>query len=132
MCQDFDRTAMIERLEMVAAIAPEHYLAFASRAVVFYLRKQYSKALAEVDQALTLEPDEWDACFWKSMICAALKRDDDAVAALDQALANGLPPVLLAPLHWLEHPRPDFYRKHAIPVLVRNDQPLIQPREMIS
>ncbi len=132
MCQEFDRTAMIGRLEIVSAAAPEHYLALVSKSVIFYLRKSYRKALAELEQAIPLEPDEWDACFWKGMACAALQHDTGAVAALDQALTNGLPPVLLAPLHWLEQSRPDFYRKHAIPMLVHNDQPLIQPREMIS
>lgn len=39
--------------------------------------------------------------------------------AVEKALEVGLPPVLLTPLYWLEKDFPDFYEKHAAPLLAR-------------
>jgi len=54
------------------------------------------------------------------MICILLKRDSDAVQALDQALLLHMPPALLAPLHQLKPHRPDFYIEYALPLLNRH------------
>jgi tetratricopeptide (TPR) repeat protein len=121
MCQETSKTTIIELLETMAAIDPQHYLAQTCKAVILYLNKNYRKALTELEHVISMEPNEWDAYFWKAMACASLKQDNDAVASLEQAMANGFPPALLASTQWLEQSRPDFYKKHVIPILVHND-----------
>ena len=42
-----------------------------------------------------------------------------AIEAINTALAVGLPPLLLAPLYWLENDRPNFFSEYAAPLLLR-------------
>jgi tetratricopeptide (TPR) repeat protein len=77
--------------------------------------------LAEIEAAISLEPREWDAYFWKGMICAYLGRNSAAIEAIEKALELDLPPVLLTPLYWLQRDRPDFFREYAEPLLKRYD-----------
>ncbi len=53
------------------------------------------------------------------MIYASLKRDGQAIAAIQKSLESGLSPVLLAPLRWLEQIRPEFYENYAKALLAR-------------
>ena len=55
------------------------------------------------------------------MIYASLKRDGQAIAAIQKSLESGLSPVLLAPLRWFEQDRPEFYEQYVVPLLVRYD-----------
>jgi hypothetical protein len=59
--------------------------------------------------------------FWHGVTEVYLGRDDAARTAVDQALALGLPPILLSPLRWLEQDRPEAYRAWAAPLLARYD-----------
>ena len=108
-----------EKLEAIAASNPEHYAAYACRGVALGLSNKLQEGLAMLEQAISLEPEEYDAYFWKGMICAYMDGDQNltAVEALKKALAIGLPTVLLAPLHWLERDRPDFYKDCVIALL---------------
>ncbi len=107
------------RLETIAAVNPHQYAAYVCRAVALALRERFEEALVELDQAILLDPRKGEAPFWKCLTCAFLKRDDDAMAALAQAMAAEmpLPEVLLAPLRWLEQKRSGFYKKHIVPAL---------------
>ncbi len=55
--------------------------------------------------------------FWQGMILLSVGREDEALAALAQAL--DLAPILLTPLHWLQQDRPDVYARVIIPLLAR-------------
>jgi hypothetical protein len=77
--------------------------------------------LAELEQAISLDAEGWDAYFWKGMLCAYFYpgRNLAATEALGKALEMGLPPVLLTPLYWLEKDKPNFFKKYAAPLLAR-------------
>ncbi len=128
MCQERHDTIPPERLEAIAAIDPRHATAHVCQGVAWWLRGHLEEAMAELEQATLLDPNQWDPdpyfqqwdpYFWKGMICASLRRDEEAIAAIEKSLELGLPPVLLAPLRWLEPERPDFYEKFVIPLLAR-------------
>lgn len=53
------------------------------------------------------------------MISAYLEQDEEAISAIEKALDLELPPMLLAPLHWFEQERPEFYGKYIIPLLAK-------------
>ncbi len=91
------------------------------KGVGLFLHERLEEALAELDQALLLDASKGHAYFWKSLVCALLGRDKEAVVALERAktVEHPLPEVLFAPLHWLEQRRPDFYSNYAEPLLAR-------------
>jgi hypothetical protein len=55
------------------------------------------------------------------MAYASLMQDEAAIAAVEQSLELELPPILLTPLRWFEHDRPDFYQKYVVPLMARYD-----------
>ena len=107
------------RLEEIAAANPEDYVAYVCRGVALSLRSKLKKGLAEVERAILLNPEGWDAYFWKGMLCAYLGRSLTAMEAFEKALEVDLPPLLLTPLYWLEKDRPNFFSKYAAPLLAR-------------
>jgi tetratricopeptide (TPR) repeat protein len=119
LCQKRLDAEIIKSLETIAVAHPNLYIGYIYRGVVPWQQKHYEVALRELERAIQLEPERWDAYFWKGMACASLGNDADAIAAIEKALALELPPVLLAPLHWLAEERPDFYEKQAVPLLAR-------------
>lgn len=119
MIDEEPTSGMAQRLESLAAIDPQSYLAYVCRGVAWYLQKRFEQSLTELKQAITLGPEEWDAYFWKGMVCAALKRDEDAKSAVEKSLEVDLPPVLLAPLRWFEQDRSDFYEQYVVLLLAR-------------
>jgi tetratricopeptide (TPR) repeat protein len=110
---------MTQRLESLAAIDPQNYIAFVCRGVAWYLQKSFERSLAELEQAIALEPEEWDAHFWKGMVCATLRRDEDTKTSVEKSLEVDMLPVLLTPLRWFEQDRPDFYEHFVVPLLGR-------------
>jgi tetratricopeptide (TPR) repeat protein len=119
MSQEGVAADMAERLEEFVAIDQQSYLANVCRGTALWLRKSLEQALRELEQAISLEPEMWDAHFWKGMTSASLEHDEDAMKAIEKALEVGLPPVLLTPLSWFEHSRPEFYEKYVVPLLNR-------------
>jgi tetratricopeptide (TPR) repeat protein len=107
------------RLEMIAASNPHCYEARICQGVALGLRGNVKEGLGEVDRAISLEPQKWDAYFWQGMLCAYFYKERHrlAIEAIDKSLEVGLPPVLLAPLHWLEEDRPIFFEWYAISLL---------------
>ena len=111
------------RLEKISASSTASALVSACQGVALLLRQNYEQALNVLEQALAQQqvqaqnPYAWSFPFWKGIACAYLRRDDEAIDALKQALVLGLPLVLLAPLHWLEADRPDFYQKYTQPMI---------------
>jgi tetratricopeptide (TPR) repeat protein len=116
MCLARPDEAMATRLEALAEIKPEDYIAYVCRGVALWIRGDYEGALMELERAIALELKE-DAYFWKGIVCAFMGRDEEAAAALKQALDWGVPALLLAPLHWLKEDRADFYEDYVVPLL---------------
>ncbi len=121
MCLDRPAPVTAEWLETIAAIDPRLDSAYGCRGTAKYLSKRFEEALAELEQAILLEPERWNAYFWKGMTYASLGSDEDAIAAIQKALELKLPPVLLIPLRWFEQDRPDFYQKYVVPLMARFD-----------
>ena len=117
LCLPHPDPARAERLEALAAKYPTHHLASVCRAVAYWLQENFEAAWRELQQAPPPEPNDEACSFWRGLICISLERDDEALAAL--ACALHLPPVLLTPLHWIQHQRPDFYSKEVVPLLAR-------------
>ena len=113
MCLARPDEAMAQRLEALAEIDPKDYIAYVCRGVALWIRGDFEGALAELERAIPLELDE-DAYFWKGMACASLGRDEEAAAALKQALDWGVPRLLQAPLDWLREDRPEFYERYVV------------------
>ncbi len=106
-------------LDKIASANPQDADAYVCRGAALWLRGNFEQSLIELEQAILLEPDGWDKYFWAGMACAFLGRDQEAIGALEHSLASGLPPVLLAPLRWLEQDKPEFYENHAKALLAR-------------
>lgn len=121
LCQGVPDPETPARLEAIAAMNPQQYAGHVCRGMALLLRERLEEALAQLDQALLLDAGKGHAHFWKSLACAFLGRDEEAVAAIVRAKAAELPlpEVLFAPLSWLEQKRADFYRRYVEPVLAR-------------
>jgi len=114
-------TEMAKCLEEIAAIDPQRYVARVCKGVALGLRGKLKEGLAELEKAISLEPESWDAYFWKGMLCAYFYpgRNLATTEAMEKALKVDLPPVLLTPLYWLEKDEPDFFKEYAAPLLER-------------
>lgn len=120
MCQKSINPEMAERLRVMAETNQQQPISYICWGVVLWFGKDYAGALVELEQAISLDPLGWDAYFWRGIAHASLSQNEDAIAAIKKSLELGLPPMLLAPLRWLEHGRPDFYIKYVIPLLARS------------
>jgi hypothetical protein len=110
-----------EILEAIATINSSNYIAYVCRSVALGLCGKVKEGLREVEKAILLSLQDWDAYFWKGMLHAyyyqGKSQDKEAMAAIERSLNLGLPPILLTPLFWLEKERPDFFKKHIRPLL---------------
>jgi len=108
-----------EQLEKIASIDPQSYLAYVCKGVASGLRGRLKEGLAELEQALVLDPDQWDPPFWKGMLSAYYysAHPERASEAIEKALELDMPPILLTPLYWLQKDRPDFFTWYAQPLL---------------
>ena len=119
MCQQQPDLAVVERLEVLAQVNLQRCEAHCCRGVAQFLRGNAAEALTELEIASVIEPDFEDTYFWKGIVYAYLEQDDEAIAAIERSLEQGLPPILLTPLHWFERDRPAFYEKYAKPLPAR-------------
>ena len=123
LCEHRADETTIHRLEAIAAREPQHAIAHLCRGLTFWLKQRSQRALTELDTAQKLRPAMWDSAFWRGMIVAA-GGHDDAARHWQHALELGMPPVLLAPLCWLEDTQPEIYHRDAEPLLQSNTMPL--------
>ena len=119
MCQQRTTSGVAEPLEAIAVVDPQSYVAHVCQGTALWLRKSAEQALTELEQAISLESEMWDAHFWKGMVYASLGQDEDATKEVEKALEVGLPPAFLTPLCWFEQDRSEFYEKYAKPLLNR-------------
>jgi tetratricopeptide (TPR) repeat protein len=112
---------LAERLERITRSEPDEYIASVCRGVILGLRGRLKEGLLEIERAIPLDPEEWDAYFWKGMLAAYYYRRLQYIFviadSINQALVAGLPPVLLTPLYWLETDLPDLFAQYARPLL---------------
>ena len=105
-----------ERLETIAAINPQDYIAYVCRAVAFGLHGKGKEGLEELEKAILIEPEAWDAYFWKGMLSAyyhqGISWAEVALMAIELSLKHDLPPILLTPLYWLKKDRPSIFEKY--------------------
>ena len=73
-----------------AAAQPADASVYVARAIVAYQERRYQDALAELREALLLDPKSVDAYYYSGLVQVALGRLDDAAQALEQA--RGLAP----------------------------------------
>ncbi len=108
-------TAM--QLETIVAINPQDYVGYVCRAIALGLCGKVKEGLAEVEKAILLDAEEWDAFFWKGMLSAYYYQKQSHIeeisTAVETSLTLGLPPILLTPLYWLEKDRPDVFENYA-------------------
>lgn len=112
-----------ELLEKLAKIRPKHYETYICRGVALGIRGKVSEGLKEVERALLLEPEKWDAYFWKAMLSAYYYQGQSSAGKtktlIEKSLQLGLPPILLTPLYWLEKDRPKIFESCAELLLLK-------------
>ncbi len=118
MCQQRADLSTAEHLERIAALYPSYYIARVCSGVALWLHGDTNAALAALTSASTARPTMWDAHFWQGVILAS-SAQQSAIPAIERALENDMPPVLLAPLQWLAQDQPDFYARHIHPFLLQ-------------
>ncbi len=79
----------------------------------------HGESVAELEQAIPLDPGEEGAYFWEAMALASLEQDELALTFIRKFLELDVPPVLLSPLQWLEESRLDFYQNFVKPLLTQ-------------
>jgi tetratricopeptide (TPR) repeat protein len=119
MCLERNERETIARLEAIVEIDPQCYASRVCKGAIFWLQEHFDQAKTELEQAILLEQDRWEAYFWQGMVDISLRMDESAIASLEGALEKGLPPVLLSPLQWLAQERSDFYEIYIIPLFAR-------------
>src|SRR5258708_1475873 len=117
----FDKTPMslatADRLDEIARLEPNHYIAYVCRGIAMGQRNELEVAQAQLDLAVSKAPEEWDPHFWKGMICAYHGQTSMARHEIQEALQLDLPPLLLMPLYWLATINADFFKPSAEPLL---------------
>lgn len=106
-----------ERLEQLAVVDSPSVSAFNCKGVACWIRGNYGEALAQFEQSIARKTYQEDAHFWRGMVYASLGRDEEARTAIERALQEPFPPLLLSPLKWFEQDRPDFYASFVAPLL---------------
>ncbi len=109
---------LAQRLEEIAGRDNQHYLSYLCHAVVCWLRGDLTQAQLLAEEVLHTRPTMWDGYFWQGVF-ACWEGQHGGVVAIERALAMGMFPALLAPLHLLEQQQPVLYEKEIAPLLVR-------------
>ena len=78
--------------------------------------------LVETESKWGSEPMPWLALFWLGMAYASLGQSERGQSAIEDALAKGMPPLLLSPLRWLDAEKSAF----VTPLLLSYDLPYLQ------
>lgn len=104
-----------ERLEGIATINPQHYVADICAAVALGLRGKPSDGLSRLKQVHQEHPQDEDSYFWEGMLSAYYypNKPQIAMEAIEKALDLHMPPILLTPLYWLQKDNPQFFERYA-------------------
>jgi tetratricopeptide (TPR) repeat protein len=77
----------LDLLDRVVILMPEFAEAWNKRATAHFMRKDFGKALADIERTLALEPRHFGALSGLAVILREIGRDETALTALRQALA---------------------------------------------
>jgi Flp pilus assembly protein TadD len=99
---------IIKELVRIASLDPDSSRAHLCLGVAALLRVETDEAFIHFDCAAELEPEGRDAPFWRGVLLALLRENEQAKACIEQAVYRGLPPVLLSPLRWVQTINPSF------------------------
>lgn len=119
LCQGEPDDEICAWLETLAASIEAQDLARICHSIVLLLHQQFEEARASLEQILQHNPEQREAAFWKGFACVFLRRDEEALAALERArsAAIPLPAVLFTPLRRVASVRPAFYQEQLLPLL---------------
>lgn len=111
--------AQVVELERISRLDSTHYTSHCCLAVLALHRVDTQAALLHLEQAVKMEPDQWDPHFWIGIVAAMSRETEVARHAIERSLDLGLPPVLLTPLFWLKDTHADFFGQYAQGLLQR-------------
>lgn len=77
----------LDVLDAVTRLAPTYPEGWNMRATVHFMREDFGRSIADIEQVLKLEPRHWGALTGLSMILVALDENDAALEAMNRALA---------------------------------------------
>ena len=77
----------LDLLDAVIRLKPDFAEGWNRRATVYFIREDFGASLADIERVLQLEPRHWGALSGLAMILVQIDRDEDALAAIDGALA---------------------------------------------
>jgi tetratricopeptide (TPR) repeat protein len=77
----------LDFLDGVVRTNPDFAEGWNRRATVHFMRGDYGRSLADIEQVLRLEPRHWGALAGLSIILASLEKNREAVEVMDRALA---------------------------------------------
>lgn len=86
----FDFAGALTDFTRLAEYCPLYAEGFNQRAYVHFLSEDYSRALVDLDKALSLQPRHVAAQSGRALTLLRLERIDEARSQLEQALANNL------------------------------------------
>jgi len=112
----------LKRIAEIMALDPNYYLAHICRGICLAFQSStppsdLAEAIAEINTAIDIDPQQWDHYFWKGIIYGYRGDPTKAMIALNAALAKDIPPMLLRPLYWFETASPGFFASHLLPLL---------------
>lgn len=82
-----DLSAALDVLDAITRLAPDYPEGWNMRATIHFMREDYSRSLSDIERVLALEPRHWGALTGLAMILVAIDEDEDALLAMDRALA---------------------------------------------
>lgn len=85
--EDKDYDLAIKLLDAVIVIRPSYVEAWNQRATIYYLKKDYPRAIADIAQVLAREPRQFAALSGLGLMLQEIGDDKDALEAFRKALA---------------------------------------------
>ncbi len=92
LCQEPPSHEAAARLEHLVEVGAEQellvYIEQVCQGVAHWIRGEPGEALLEFDQSIQLQPLQWDAHFWRGLVCVTMGRDAEARTAIQIALSE--------------------------------------------
>ncbi len=112
-------SAQVVELERISRLDSTHYTSTCCLAVLALHRADTQAARLYLEQAVKMEPEQWDPHFWIGIVAAMSGEIEVARHAIERSLELGLPPLLLTPLFWLHAARASSFEQYARDLLQR-------------
>jgi hypothetical protein len=114
--------ALVEQSSLFPYVT-DRDIEYVCQGVAMGLRGNLQVALDHLEKRTSQQPFlVFSTFFWKGMFTASHSKDlAMAMKMIQEAIASGMPPILLTPLYWLERERPEFFETYAFPLLKAYD-----------